>query len=751
MKKFRKPLLWIVLWLATLWVSFATVQKWNSSTLELSQKRMLFTDTGLPTGNKIMDINNSGHTIMYKDLVFSGNSGSNLDIQITWVSMNLWGTPTSVYIPVISPTAYIPLMWGNEDMRAIRWRNFYIWKPWDDNIQHFYLNSTGDEWRMVQAKTTQWINNSFTFMPFTWGIPMWPSTPEISIIANGTIRTTATGTSLITDPGHFITKAYFNANSSGVFYPYSLNPAGYLTWSALIGIGWGMNFKGGRDASTNVLPTYGATGDLYVVQNSGTVWWVDYYNWNQIIANWQFTGWSLPADWTLVLISTTEVDPVFMANSWVYYTQNPLGYITWWALAPYITGVDLTPYVLKSQTGNWNTAYGRWNHAIMWYLTWSALSWYLTGWALSGYLTGVTNYWTFGTDTLSSNTPTPSLPNTMGIKIGLWGAVSSMNGISIGRVAQSLTNYAVAIWAYSIARSISSIAIWNDTEAIWLDSVSMWQWTTAVDANSSAYGQYNVWVPGAVFEVWVGVGMWASDRRNAITILWTDKMWLFTTTPTRTLTVSWDINVTTWYNIYDWGWNVYITWGALPTQYRQMSGTKLSPLLTVGSFAAWFAAAAIGVNSLALNGWSAQSDWCIAIGPNVCLGKDSVTIGNGAFANKPSTIAMGIGTRAYGMTGMLAIGRYNVWQYDTVFELGIGTWVSNRANAMTVLSSGNVWIGTTHPTQRLDVAGSIQTNTSMIMNNWVDAPFRFAYSGGLVEGQYYTGSQRVSAVRFTLP
>ena len=60
---------------------------------------------------------------------------------------------------------------------------------------------------------------------------------------------------------------------------------------------------------------------------------------------------------------TTEVDPVFMAQSGIYYTTNPLGYIT---------GVDLSPYLLLANSGDYYTS--------------NPLG-YITGVALSGYIT----------------------------------------------------------------------------------------------------------------------------------------------------------------------------------------------------------------------------------------------------------------------------------------------------------------------------------------------------------------------------
>ena len=81
-------------------------------------------------------------------------------------------------------------------------------------------------------------------------------------------------------------------------------------------------------------------------------------------------------------------------------------------------------------------------------------------------------------------------------------------------------------------------------------------------------------------------------------------------------------------------------------------------------------------------------------------------------------MAIGNAVRAQSYASM-AVGRYNVgggsatsWlTSDPIFEIGIGTGPSTRANAVTVRKNGNVGIGTTVPLDRLHVNGRVRFQT----------------------------------------
>ncbi len=108
----------------------------------------------------------------------------------------------------------------------------------------------------------------------------------------------------------------------------------------------------------------------------------------------------------------------------------------------------------------------------------------------------------------------------------------------------------------------------------------------------------------------------------------------------------------------------------------------------------------------------ASGSYSTAMGlSTVSSGRGSTTIGNEATASGDFSIAMGINTIAESY-GSFAIGRYNtggaIWglgwnDLDPVFEIGIGTDASNRANALTVLKNGSIGIQTSLPSNNADL------------------------------------------------
>jgi hypothetical protein len=93
----------------------------------------------------------------------------------------------------------------------------------------------------------------------------------------------------------------------------------------------------------------------------------------------------------------------------------------------------------------------------------------------------------------------------------------------------------------------------------------------------------------------------------------------------------------------------------------------------------------------------------------------SFAAGYFAEAQAIYSVALGNATRAQSYASM-AVGRYNVgggnassWvSTDPIFEVGIGTGPSTRANAITVRKNGNVGIGTTTPLDALQVNGRLR-------------------------------------------
>ncbi|MEL6252521.1 MAG: tail fiber domain-containing protein [Bacteroidota bacterium] len=100
--------------------------------------------------------------------------------------------------------------------------------------------------------------------------------------------------------------------------------------------------------------------------------------------------------------------------------------------------------------------------------------------------------------------------------------------------------------------------------------------------------------------------------------------------------------------------------------------------------------------------------------------EENYSFAAGYFAEAQAiySVAIGNAVRAQSFASM-AVGRYNVgggsatsWlSSDPIFEIGIGTGPSSRANAVTVRKNGNVGIGTTVPLDRLHVNGRVRLQT----------------------------------------
>ena len=92
----------------------------------------------------------------------------------------------------------------------------------------------------------------------------------------------------------------------------------------------------------------------------------------------------------------------------------------------------------------------------------------------------------------------------------------------------------------------------------------------------------------------------------------------------------------------------------------------------------------------------------------------------GYFAKAEAIYSVAIGNAVQAQSyASTAVGRYNVgggnadsWNTsDPIFEIGIGTGPSTRANAVTVRKNGNVGIGTTVPLDALHVNGRVRFQT----------------------------------------
>jgi hypothetical protein len=100
--------------------------------------------------------------------------------------------------------------------------------------------------------------------------------------------------------------------------------------------------------------------------------------------------------------------------------------------------------------------------------------------------------------------------------------------------------------------------------------------------------------------------------------------------------------------------------------------------------------------------------------------EENYSFAAGYFAEAQAIYSVAVGNAVQAQSyASMAVGRYNVgggsatsWlTSDPIFEIGIGTGPSTRANAVTVRKNGNVGIGTTVPLDALHVNGRVRFQT----------------------------------------
>ncbi len=145
----------------------------------------------------------------------------------------------------------------------------------------------------------------------------------------------------------------------------------------------------------------------------------------------------------------------------------------------------------------------------------------------------------------------------------------------------------------------------------------------------------------------------------------------------------------------------------------------------IGSTASGIASMSIGLTTIASGNYSmsfgnnttASGQNATSMGAStIASGLNAVSAGNGASATGSNTFSMGLGTVASSFSSV-AFGRYNdnisssnqtAWaDADPLFMIGNGTTNVARSNALMVLKNGNIGVGTSAPTQKLHVNGSV--------------------------------------------
>jgi hypothetical protein len=239
---------------------------------------------------------------------------------------------------------------------------------------------------------------------------------------------------------------------------------------------------------------------------------------------------------------------------------------------------------------------------------------------------------------------------------------------------------------------------------------------------------------GTYWDVWGGAndfGVEASDN-VVFTILNSGKVGINTTVPTQMLTVVGDINTT----------GSIITPNNISIGLNAISTGTNATAIGRGAQATYDNNIAIGTRANA----TGNVDSSIAIGLDAYSGSNAIAIGNGAVASDYGAIEIGAWSYAYADRAMAigynnyasginatAFGRSVAATANNAMVIGIGTSSSNKLtnnipNSFMIgyqttpeffinLTSGNVGIGTTSPSAKLEVNGAASNGLSLNVSN----------------------------------
>ncbi|MCF7830486.1 hypothetical protein K9M41_00610 [Candidatus Gracilibacteria bacterium] len=175
-------------------------------------------------------------------------------------------------------------------------------------------------------------------------------------------------------------------------------------------------------------------------------------------------------------------------------------------------------------------------------------------------------------------------------------------------------------------------------------------------------------------------------------------------------------------------------------------GTGGSSATGDDAFATGTAAIATGIAAFAAgNQAEAGGNAAIAVGNNVeATGAGSAALGDATLASGNISMAVGLNTTAQAYASFV-LGRYNVvsgtgnsWvSTDPIFVIGNGADANNRANAVTILKSGLVGIGTTTPSSKVDIEGHVRVRPASKGTCTVSNVGAIAYEESGNSGNFY--------------
>ena len=319
-----------------------------------------------------------------------------------------------------------------------------------------------------------------------------------------------------------------------------------------------------------------------------------------------------------------------------------------------------------------------------------------------------------------------------GYKTNASGDYSTALGVSSEASGNSsvASDSSVASGYRTLASGSSSASFGNSSQALGTNSVAMGTGTVSESYSSFVVGLYNKtsddfdktgWEgTDPLFVIGNGSGKEEEKRSNALTVLKNGNVGIGTDNPSTNLEVegkaTFDSNSSADIALDVKGPSTF----GLNSQ-ANLYGTAMglnNQATGWYSFASGSNTWAHGSNSASFGSSTrALGDRSLSSGQKTEASVNAASFGYKTKAAGTNSVAMGEGTIAASHSS-LAVGRYNkekgtsyLWlKSDPVFVIGNGTDDKNRSNALTVLGSGKVGIGTDEPKQALQVSGTVQAN-----------------------------------------
>ena len=660
-------------------------------------------------------------------------------------------------------TGDIWLTWpkGNTGEQGINWIDGITWANWP----------TGAMWPtwFLQPWITgatpfwdgsDWITNSINIFNTWFNIGIGNIIPKAKLDINGNLRIREVPYSwsltwiLVIDASWFV----YRNDSSLLVGPQGIQWATWAQW-----IQW---VTGAKWETGDIWPIWpkGNTGEQWITGEQG-IQWVTWAKWE--------TG-----DIWLTWPKGNTGEQGIQWIQWITWATGPTGAMwpTGNSQDKYLTGMFF------NSGNNLLSLYVSWADTVTWYLN------FLSLWTGDGILLRPTQIgevkFQVGENAIASGSNTIAIwPNSAAY--GGYSAVIGYQAITNGNNSYAFGNdieangdnsFVIGILSkadgkngFGIGNNVRSqgtgaFAIGNSTDALWAYSMAIWNNTISISEYSTVMGIYNIWITGAIFELWIGTS--GTNKVNALTIMNT---WIIILPTYTGFNCLWtDTNGSLVLGACIW-------WDSLWTG----NGVLLTPKQTGEvRFQVGFLAQANGTDTIALgasaqaneemwiaigNGAISNSHSAIAIWTNsTSFWWSSLSIGNESNANGNNSFAIGwyVGAEgtwsfalwnganalwAYSMAiwnNIIAIsdystviGTYNIWITWTIFELGMGT-SGEHKNALTIT---NTWIFILPTYTGLDCLWTDASGT-VIAGTCIWWSSKWTYNGGdIYNNNYATG------------